>query len=236
MLRSDYSPVRPAGRRAGQLAAVGLVALAAVSCGGGDDSQGSRPTDTKATSEELSGVVRTPPLDVSGISLPDESPGADGSSFEMRAAAGRLLLVYFGFTSCPDICPTTLADIGGALRDNPDDERVDVAFVTVDPDRDTGERISSYLDHFVHEGHALRTTDAGQLETALKAFRATARKIPEGDSYTFEHTAITYAVDEDGKVLLEWPFGVPSDAIEHDIKALLARIDAAADTDEEESP
>lgn len=207
----------------------------AVSCGG-DGATETGGTGAEAAEESLAGIVRTPPLDVSGISLPDESPGADGRPFAMRADDGGLLLVYFGFTSCPDICPTTLADIGAALRDNPADERVDVALVTVDPERDTGEVMTSYLDHFVRSGHALRAGDPAELDAALKAFRAVARKVEDGESYTFEHSAITYAVDSDGTVVLEWPFGVPADAMRADIDVLLARIDAAAETNEEGSP
>jgi len=170
----------------------------------------------------LSGVVRTPPLDVSEVTLPDESPGRDGEPFAMRADENGLLLTYFGYTSCPDICPTTLSDIGVALEDlGLDRASVDVAMVTFDPERDTGEVISSYLDHFVEGGHALRTEDPEALAVAEQAFRVRADKVGEGEAYDFEHTAVTYVVDDTGTVILEWPFGTTPEAMRSDLEILL---------------
>lgn len=172
----------------------------------------------------LSGAVRTPPLQVGSVILPDESPGAGGAPFEMRAEPGGLLLVYFGFTSCPDICPTTLSDVGRALQKlGSERRRVEVAMVTVDPERDTGEVISSYLDHFVDGGHALRTTDPARQQAAQDAFRVVARRVPDGATYTYEHTAVTYVVDERGEVVVEWPFGTAPDAMRRDLQVLLRR-------------
>lgn len=198
-----------------------LAALAAVTatlgltaCGGGSDAPSS-----------LQGVVRKPALQVGAVTLPDESPLANGASFAMKAEKGGLLLVYFGYTNCPDVCPTTLSDIGQALRKLPEGDRkkVQVAFATVDPDRDSGEKLSSYLDHFVDGGHALRTTDATQLQTAEDAFGVTARKVPEGSSYSMEHTAITFVVDDTGKVVVEWPFGTDASVMAEDLQLLLSR-------------
>ena len=101
--------------------------------------------------------------------------------------------------------------------------------VTVDPDRDTGVIISSFLDHFVKGGGvALRADDPAQHDAAKDAFRVVAKRIPEGDGYTFEHTAVTYVIDDRGTVVVEWPFGVSPDAIAGDLGVLLARTDPAA--------
>jgi len=187
-------------------------------CGGGGGNAG-------ASRHALSGVIRTPPLEVGTVSLPDASPGAGDAPFVMRSQPGDLLLVYFGYTSCPDICPTTLSDIGRAVQRLPaaDRNRVSVAMVTVDPDRDTGSVMTSYLDHFVHGGHALRTTDPVQQQQAQDAFRVVAKRVDDGASYSFEHTAVTYVVDEHGTVVLEWPFGVSPAAISDDLQTLLHR-------------
>ena len=195
-------------------AAVLVASLGLSACGGGSDAPSS-----------LQGVVRKPALQVASVTLPDESPLADGAPFPMKAAKGGLLLAYFGYTNCPDVCPTTLSDIGRALRDLPasDREKVEVAFATVDPDRDSGEKLASYLDHFVDGGHALRTTDAAQLQTAEDAFGVVAKKVPEGSSYSMEHTAITFVIDDTGKVVVEWPFGTDSLAMADDMKLLLSR-------------
>jgi protein SCO1/2 len=198
------------------------VAVVLAACGG---------VDGVPTRVGLSGAVRTPPLEVGTVSLPNESPGAHGAPFAMTAPSGGLLLVYFGFTSCPDICPTTLSDLGRAVQKIPADarRRVDVAMVTVDPDRDTGSVLTSYLDTFVDGGGvALRTTDPAQLQSAQDAFRVVANRIPEGDTYTFEHTAVTYVVDENGTVVVEWPFGTSPDAMARDLRILLRRADAEA--------
>jgi protein SCO1 len=194
--------------------AVLLASLGLTACGGGSDAPSS-----------LQGVVRKPALQVASVTLPDESPLADGAPFAMKAAKGGLLLAYFGYTNCPDVCPTTLSDIGRALRDLPasDREKIEVAFATVDPDRDSGSLLSSYLDHFVDGGHALRTTDAAQLQTAEDAFGVVAKKVPEGNSYSMEHTAITYVIDNTGKVVVEWPFGTDSKDMANDMRFLLAR-------------
>lgn len=206
------------------VAAVSLAVLALAGCGGGD---GNAAHDASA-SGELTGAVRTPPLAVGSVTLPNATVGADGGPFAMQAGPGGLLLVYFGFTSCPDICPTTLSDIGRAVQklSPANRDRVDVAMVTVDPGRDTGPIMTSYLDTFVKGGGvALRTTDPAQQQVAQDAFRVVAKRIPEGDTYTFEHTAVTYGIDDTGTVVVEWPFGTSSTTMARDIEILLARAD-----------
>jgi protein SCO1/2 len=174
----------------------------------------------------LNGAVRTEPLDVSSVSLPDASNG--DTPMVMRAQPGELLLVYFGYTSCPDICPTTMSDLGQAIRRLPeaDAQRVDVAMVTLDPERDTGELLGQYLDHFVENSHALRTADADELQTAADAFRVRweVEPHPTGEAYSIAHTAITYAVDANGRVVVEWPFGTDYELIRSDLSVLLERV------------
>lgn len=145
----------------------------------------------------------------------------------MRAPEGEFLLVYFGYTSCPDVCPTTMADISAALVDLPPDraDRVRVAMVTVDPERDTDEVLAGYLDHFFSRGVALRTEEAAELETAAAAF-GVQWQIEEhepGEAYDVAHTAVTYVVDDRGQVVVEWPFGFESEAMTSDLNMLLER-------------
>lgn len=186
-----------------------FVALSLGACGTGDAG--------------LLGVVRTPPLDVASVEL----PAAGGAPMEMTAPEGELLLVYFGYTSCPDVCPTTMADISAALVDLPPEraDKVRVAMVTVDPDRDTHEVLSSYLRHFFSHGVALRTTDPDELEAAASAF-GVQWQIEEhapGEPYDVAHTAITYVVDDRGTVVVEWPFGFDSEAMTSDLNLILER-------------
>lgn len=183
--------------------------------------------------EDLRGVVRDDPLEVGAIALPDVTPAAlraggvlDGDGrLMMRAAEGRLLLVSFGFLNCPDVCPTTLADLRAALRRLPaaEADRVDVAFVTVDPDRDGPAELAAYLPAFLPRFHALRAESAA-LRPALDAFLASAEVTSGADGEVeVAHTAVLYAVDAAGRVVVEWPFGTSATALADDLRILLGR-------------
>jgi len=191
------------------------IAAALAGCAGGDDDQ----------NRSLNGFTRTPPARVASAGLPDVSPKADGERLAFRAQPGGLLLAYFGFTFCPDICPTTLADVRRALDRLPaaDRRRVEVAMATVDPQRDTRKVLNGYLSHFFPNWHALRTTDPAALRRAEKAFGAAHEIGPKraGGEYDVSHTASLYAVDDRGVVRVEWPFGTEADAIAADLRALL---------------
>lgn len=160
---------------------------------------------------------------VGALSLPDVSN--DGTPFFFHSADGEMLVVYFGFTSCPDICPTTLADLKAALAAMGDDaDRVEVAMVTIDPDRDSAEALVDYVQWFIPAAHALRTEDRSLLEEAGDAFGAefSIVKTPASDVEVL-HTAYLYAVDDMGVVVAIWPFGVDAERIASDISSLLAR-------------
>ena len=180
----------------------------------------------------LHGVVRDLPLQVGTIALPDVTgPGlrADGlvedGRLVMRASSpDRLLLVSFGFLNCPDVCPTTLADLRSALAmlEAGMQERVDLAFVTVDPDRDGPEELAVYLRHFVPRHHAVRTTTE-ELEPAMDAFLAAATvEVADDGTVDVAHTAVLYAVDASGRVVVEWPFGTSATMLAEDLAVLLA--------------
>ena len=175
--------------------------------------------------DELAGAVRSPALEVAGVSLPAVGDGGREEPLAMKAPPGELYLVYFGYTSCPDVCPTTMSDISVALEDLPDDlaDRVTVAMATVDPERDTGEIVAGYLDHFFDRSLALRTDDPDTLAAAADAF-GVQWEIEEhapGEPYDVAHSAVTYVVDDDGTVVVEWPFGFDSEAMTSDLRILL---------------
>lgn len=174
----------------------------------------------------LAGAVREPPLAVGAVGLPNVAD--NGTTETFAAPADELLLVYFGYTSCPDVCPTTLSDISVALGDLPPEmaERVNVAMVTVDPERDTDERLTGYLAHFFERSLAMRTTDPAALEAAADAFGVQFEvedHEPGAPAYDVAHTAITYVVDETGTVVVEWPFGLEAEAMASDLEILLTR-------------
>lgn len=193
---------------------VTALVLLLAACGGDDD------TIT------LAGAVRTPPLQVGGVALPQLRSGGVHEVAPLRADPGELLLVYFGYTFCPDVCPTTMSDISVALADLPDDlaERVTVAMVTVDPERDTDEVLTNYLGHFVDGGIAVRSTDPAQLAAAGEAFGAQweiAEHEPGEQYYDVAHSAITYVVDDTATVVVEWPFGMAIESMTSDLNTLL---------------
>jgi protein SCO1 len=171
--------------------------------------------------EELSGVVRTPLPSVADVSLPDA--GAEGTPFQMKASPGELLLVYFGYTSCPDVCPATLADLKKALAAIGDDaEKVTVAMETIDIERDSDDIISGYVQSFVPNAHGLRARDDATLRVAADAFGANYSVAIDGEGkYEVQHTAHLYAVDDQGLIQVTWAFGTNPDSIANDIRLLL---------------
>lgn len=215
-------PARP--RRTVVLVVLATFALALGAPACGEDST-TAATGSTMTGTELTGLVRPQPLEVGAVSLPEVTAGRREEPFAFRAAPGELLVGYFGFTSCPDVCPTTLANLRVA-RDGlgPDGDRVDLAMVTVDPDRDTPEVLSGYLASFADRYHALRTTDPAALRAAEDAFGASSSvtTTPEGD-IEVAHTGTTYVIDDRGRVVVEWPFGVTADAMASDLEILLER-------------
>lgn len=171
---------------------------------------------------ELSGFVRSPLPVVTDASLPDASRG--GIPLAMRANQDDLLIVYFGYTSCPDVCPTTMADLRSALRKLDDDEaaRVDVAMATVDPSRDTDDVITAYVQAFFPDGHGLRTTDDDALRSVADAFGASYTVSTAADGEVeVSHTGHLYAVDDEGRIRVTWAFGTKSDELASDLRILL---------------
>ncbi len=112
---------------------------------------------------------------------------------------GRPFLVFFGFTHCPDVCPTTLFDISEVMRQlGKDADRTSALFITVDPERDTPAALKDYLSNFDPHLRGL-TGDPAAINAAIKAYRVYAKKIPlEGGDYTMDHTAVVYLMDKDG--------------------------------------
>lgn len=174
----------------------------------------------------LSGISRTPPLEVGAVTLPDITESNTGTPFRFRASEGELLVVYFGFTSCPDLCPTTLADLRAARRRiGTDADVVDLAFVTVDPQRDSAELLRKYVGSFAERFHVIRTTDPAALETAESAFLASSSiSTLDSGEVSVSHTAATYVVDAAGTVLVEWPFGIGVAGMENDLRLLIEQL------------
>jgi protein SCO1 len=136
------------------------------------------------------------------------APAAIGGPFQLTDQAGhtvtdlqgRPTLIFFGFTHCPDICPTSLFEISEVLKAlGKDADRVNAYFISVDPERDTSAAMKDYLSSFDPHLEGL-TGNPDQIAKVLSVYRVYARKVPlkDGD-YTMDHTALIYLMDRDGK-------------------------------------
>lgn len=171
------------------------------------------------------------PYEFNGTEYPEPEPAADftlenasGEIFRLSDQRGKLLLLFFGFTSCPDVCPTTLSEARRILEGlGEESEQVRFAFITVDPERDTPERLGQYVARFHPDIVGLRgTTD--QLQAMFDAYGVYAAKVPLEDSaaeYTMEHTARIFLIDQEGRLRLSYAFGTPVEDILQDVQYLL---------------
>ena len=134
---------------------------------------------------------------------------------------GKAVVLFFGFTHCPDICPTTLAEIAGAVKTlGADAERVQVLMVSVDPERDTNESLAKYMTAFDPRFLGLR----GDLEATRKVaqeFKIYFEKRKQGDGYTVDHSAQSYVIDPQGKLRLLVRHDRIAQDLAHDLRMLL---------------
>lgn len=199
---------RPALRTTSVLV-IGVLALVAAACG----------SDEPAP---FAGFERTPTPVVDERQLPAIEADGSEEAFTFRAADGELLLVYFGYTSCPDVCPTTLSDVRRASdRIGDDAERLDLAMVTIDPLVDTPDVLTGYVRSFVPDATAVRTLDEGALRPVADAFGADYGTLEQNGEEQVFHTGSLYAVDDAGQLILTWPFGVTTEDLERDLSRLL---------------
>ena len=136
---------------------------------------------------------------------------------------GKAVVVFFGFTQCPDVCPTALATIAEAVRKlGPDAERVQGVFITIDPERDTPELLSRYVPAF-HPSFVGLFGDAEATARVAKEFKVIYRKAPgtTPDSYTMDHSAGMFVFDPQGRLRLYVSHGVGADALAHDLRELI---------------
>jgi protein SCO1/2 len=136
---------------------------------------------------------------VAAIGGPFKLTNQDGQTVTDQDLKGRPFLVFFGFTHCPDVCPTALFEISEILRKlGPQGDRARAVFITVDPERDTPKALKEYLSSFDPRLIGL-TGDLESIAAVAKSYRAIYRKVPlEQGGYTMDHTAIVYLMDKQG--------------------------------------
>jgi len=161
----------------------------------------------------------TAPAAIGGpFQLTDQS----GQTVTEKSLQGRPTLIFFGFTHCPDVCPTALFEISELLHAMGNDaDRVNAYFVSVDPERDSKEAIKDYLSSFDPHLKGL-TGDPEAIAKVLSAYRVYAKKVPlkDGD-YTMDHTALTYLMDRDGKFVAPFNLNRPPEVAAAELKKYL---------------
>jgi protein SCO1/2 len=166
-------------------------------------------------------------IDITGAEYARELTLTDADTGQRRSLAefkGKVTVVFFGFTQCPDVCPSTLIELAAVRKSlGPDGARVQGVFVSIDPDRDTPEVLKAYVGNFAPDFVALRGT-AEETAAAAKHFKVFYAKVPgkTETTYTMDHTAGSYIFDVQGRVRLFTRYGSGADALTHDLKLLLA--------------
>lgn len=204
------------------MAALTLAALVS-GCGSGVEGP-SPPATPSPTPAGYLGMIVEPPMPKPDFTLTD----TEGSPFNfMQETEGYLTYLYFGYTYCPDICPSHLADIASVIRRQAEFKgRVKVVFVTVDPDRDTPTRLRSWLDLFDEDFIALTGTPE-EIEAATKAalgdlwFPIEKEYPADGGDYLLSHAAFVQLYTLDNLSHIVYPFGVPQSGYEWDLTKLI---------------
>ena len=153
-----------------------------------------------------------------------ELTDADGKPRSLADWRGKVIVVFFGYTQCPDVCPTTMAELAQIRTQlGADGDRLETVFVTIDPERDTPEVLKAYVANFGPNVVALRG-DAEQTAAAAKEFKVFYAKVPgtTAGSYTMDHSAASFVFDPAGRVRLFVPYGADTKLLTGDVKQLLA--------------
>jgi protein SCO1/2 len=148
--------------------------------------------------------------------------GSDGTPLQLSKLRGKVVLMSFGYTHCPAVCPTTLATLADARRSLGNDAAaVQVVFVTVDPERDDAARMKQYVAAF--DPSFLGATGKPEALAAVRrSYGVVARKVPLGDGYGIDHSSSIFLIDRDGRLRAQMPYGRDARDFAHDVRLLLA--------------
>ena len=148
----------------------------------------------------------------------------DGNTRTLADFKGKVVVMFFGYTQCPDICPTTLTEMQQVMTLlGPQSDKVQVLFVTVDPERDTAAILKQYVPSFDSRFLGLRPADEAALENVTKDFKIYYKKVPGKNpgSYTMDHMAGSYAFDPQGRLRLYIKHAQGPETLAHDLKELM---------------
>ena len=202
-------PMQPSRRRAVKT----LVSLVALSAASGF-LMGCSPDKPQFKSIDLTGADYA-----QGFSLTDHN----GQLRTLKDFAGKVVVVFFGFTQCPDVCPTSMAELAQVKQQlGPDGDKLQGIFITVDPERDTADMLKAYMGNFDPTFLALRPT-LEQLPQVARDFKIYYKKVDgkTPGSYTMDHSAGSYVFDEKGHIRLYNRYGSGADGLASDIRLLI---------------
>lgn len=166
------------------------------------------------------GSLIEPPVAAPQFELTD----FNGQPFQLSDLDGQVVVMFFGYTSCPDVCPVTLSDFLRIRADlGQQAEKVSFVFVTVDPERDTPQRLRKYLTNFDPDIIGL-TGDRSQLESVWSAYGVYQARAEGGsqDNYLVDHSSRVYVIDADGDLRLTYLFGTNEELITEDVRHLVS--------------
>jgi len=167
----------------------------------------------------LSAGVFSPPRQAPDFSL----SGSNGSELKLKSYRGKVVVLAFGFTSCPDVCPMTLATLAQARKKlGAEGDGLQVVYITVDPERDDTERMRTYLASF-DPTFIGGTGTAERLDAVRQEYGITADRHASGTGYLFAHSSFTYLIDRAGKLRALMPYGHSADDYVHDLRILMAK-------------
>jgi len=186
-------------------------------------------TLTSLSAMALIGCEKRAPVSFKGLDLTGAKfgqsfsmPDIDGRVRTLSEFKGKIVMLFFGFTQCPDVCPTALAravEVSRLLGD--DAKKLQVVFITIDPERDTSNLLRSYVGAFDQKFLALRG-NAEETDKIAKEFKVFYQKVPTGSSYTMEHSTLSYIFDTQGWLRLAMKHEQTASDFTADIRSLLA--------------
>ena len=168
---------------------------------------------------QFKGTLLPEPIPAPAVALTDNS----GAAVQLSDYAGKIVLVYFGYTFCPDICPTTLAELAQVQRQLDDGgDKIQTVMISVDPERDTPQQLAQYVSHF-HPTFVGLSGDTTEIDAAADAYGVFYEK-HEGSAasgYLIDHTARVFVIDPEGNYQLSFGFGTPVEDMVHDLRLLM---------------